>query len=1137
MLTLTKQALKRPSITLIIGMAIIVFGLITLGSVKQELFPSLSFPIVSVTTVYPGASAEIVDQDVTGPIQSAISGIQGIESSQSTSAEGFAFTIIQFDFDADIKEAKASVEDKISALRLPQGVQAPKVGTFDFSSLPAINASVSGKDNSVNLSDVQARMQSEVIPALAAISGVSNVSLTGGETTQVLVTLNPQKLAENNLTQQQVVQLLQANNLTFPVGTLDDAGRSLPLRVTHKYSTTDEIGNLVVGVKGMRPGAGAGAAAGQAQQPQPQTGTQPGQAQPQIPDALLVRLKDVSTVTLSKTGSATITRTNGQPNLGMQVFTDQNANIVEVTKAVRAELARVESAQSDTPLSFKIVSEQATTIQKSINGVTQEGLLGALVAVLVVLIFLMSIRTTLIAAVSIPVSVIVALILMQLQGFSLNVITLGGLAVAIGRVVDDSIVVLENIYRHVRKGDDVNTSVIEGTREVAGAITASTLTTVAVFLPLGLAGGLVSKLFLPFSLTVTYALLSSLLVAITIVPLLARLFMGRIQMGKHEDDSWLQRAYTPLLKWSLRFRMLTLLVAAVLFFGSMALITQLKFSFIPDTAHKNISISLTTPPGTDLATTTSRVLQVEQIAAGYQSQGKVADIQTVIGRGSGAGSMAQLTGGSAGSTTNEAQLTLTLTDEAGDPQALADELQAQINKIEGFDAATVKTVAATSMGGAGSSGLDIKVTSADRNSLQEASRMILERLGGDNGKDLNVTNVTSSLAEVKPTLRIEVDPQKAFLSGSTTAQIALQIQSLLNGQSVGNVTLAQSDNTNTIAANDSSKPVELFVRVDPSALSLENLRNLKVGTTYPIALSEVATIDEVPGALNITRINGDQAASISGQITSPDTINVQMQVEAEIKKLALPAGVQVGGGAQASSQTEALQGLGIALLVAIGLVYIIMLFWSGSLLTPFVILFSLPLAAIGAILGLFITGKPLGITSLIGMLMLIGIVVTNAIVLLDLVEQHRERGMSTYDSLIQGGRTRLRPILMTAIATILALVPLAFSVGGESFLTGDLAVVVMGGLFTSTFLTLLVVPVVYSLVSGLRDRFTRTPREVVPSLKVDGSPEIAESDDESDGSGSKGKGLVPGPSAASSQQTSNRSRRSPWLARPSNEGS
>lgn len=1133
MIELTKQALKRPSITLIIAMAIIVFGLITLGSIKQELFPSLSFPIVSVTTVYPGASAEIVDQDVTGPIQSAISGIQGIESSQSTSAEGFAFTIIQFDFNADIKEAKSSVEDKISALRLPQGAQAPKVGTFDFSSLPAINASVSGKDNSVDLSAVQARMQSEVIPALAAISGVSNVSLTGGETTQVLVTLNPQKLAENNLTQQQVVQLLQANNLTFPVGTLDDAGRSLPLRVTHKYSTTDEIGNLVVGVKGMRSGAGAGAATGQAQ---PQTGAQPGQAQPQIPDALLVRLKDVSTVTLSKTGSATITRTNGQPNLGMQVFTDQNANIVEVTKAVNAELARVENTQGDTPLSFKIVSEQATTIQKSINGVTQEGLLGALVAVLVVLIFLMSIRTTLIAAVSIPVSVIVALILMQLQGFSLNVITLGGLAVAIGRVVDDSIVVLENIYRHVRKGDDVNTSVIEGTREVAGAITASTLTTVAVFLPLGLAGGLVSKLFLPFSLTVTYALLSSLVVAVTIVPLLARLFMGRIQLSKHEDDSWLQRAYTPLLKWSLRFRWATLLIAAVLFFGSMALITQLKFSFIPDTAHKNISISLTTPPGTDLATTTSRVLQVEQIAAGYQSQSKVADIQTVIGRGSGAGSMAQLTGGSAGSTTNEAQLTLTLTDGAGDAQALADDLQAQINKIEGFDAATVKTVAATSMGGAGSSGLDIKVTSADRSSLQEASRIILERLGGDKGKGLNVTNVTSSLAEVKPTLKIDVDPQKAFLSGSTAAQIALQIQGLLNGQSVGNVTLAQPDNTNTTATNDSSKPVELFVRVDPSALSLENLRSLKVGTANPVALSDVATIDEVPGALSVTRINGDQAASISGQITSIDTVNVQMQVVAEIKKLDLPAGVEVGGGAQAASQTEALQGLGVALLVAIGLVYIIMLFWSGSLLTPFVILFSLPLAAIGAILGLFITGKPLGITSLIGMLMLIGIVVTNAIVLLDLVEQHRKRGMSTYDSLIQGGRTRLRPILMTAIATILALVPLAFSVGGESFLTGDLAVVVMGGLFTSTFLTLLVVPVVYSLVSGVQNRFTRNKQASTPSTQAAESPETLGREAEADGQAAKKAGAIPALASRSSNGSLNGSRRSPWLARSPKEG-
>jgi HAE1 family hydrophobic/amphiphilic exporter-1 len=1049
-------------------MAIVVFGLVTIGSVKQELFPNISFPIVSITTIYPGASAEVVDQDVTAPVEHAISGIQGIESSQSTSAEGFAFTIIQFDVNVDLKEAKASVQDKVGALKLPSGVQAPQVGTFDFTSLPAINASVSGKTGDVSLSDVQARMETDVVPALSSIPGVSNVSLTGGEQTQVLVTLNPTAMASNKLSQQQVVQVLQANNLLFPVGTLDEAGRSLPVRVTHQYTSTEEIGNLVIGIKGANLG-GSGAGAGAGGLPSaPVTGTT--QTPPQIPDALLLRLKDVATVELSKTGGTTITRTNGQPNLGLQIFTDQDANIVDVTGAVKQEMQAAENAQSSTPISFKIVSEQATTIQNSIAGVTQEGLLGALVAVVVIFLFLLSVRTTLIAAVSIPVSVVVALIVMQLQGYSLNVITLGGLAVAIGRVVDDSIVVLENIYRHVRKGDDLNRSKIEGVREVAGAITTSTLTTVAVFLPLGLAGGLVSKLFLPFSLTVTYALLSSLLVALTVVPLLARLFMGRLQIGTHEDDTWLQRVYTPVLKWSLRYRWATLVIAAVLFFSSIAVATQLKFTFIPDTAQKNISIKLSTPPGTDLQTTTAKVLQVEDIAKVLQSQGKVADIQTTIGKGGSSLSQASLAGGAGSSTPNEASLTLALTSNAGDSQTLADDIKAQIGAIGGFDSVTVQTVGATSFGGGASSGLDIVLVSADQNALRAANQKILDRIGGDKGADLNVTNVTSNLADVKPALKIDVDPQKAILHGTTTAQVALQIQSLLNGQSVGNVTLVGQDTSNG-GTPDAGKPLNLFVQVDPASISLESLRNMPVGTTNPVALSEVATIDEVPGAISITRINGDQAASISGQITSADTINVQSRVVSEIKKLDLPAGVEVSGGTQAQSQSDALGGLGTALLVAIALVYIVMLFWSGSLLNPFVILFSLPLAAIGAIWGLFITGKPIGITSLVGVLMLIGIVVTNAIVLLDLVEQHKARGLSTYESLVQGGRTRVRPILMTAIATIVALLPLALSVGGsDSFLTSDLAIVVMGGLFTSTFLTLLVVPVVYSLVDGARRR-------------------------------------------------------------------
>ncbi len=1084
MIVLTKQALKRPSITLVIAVATVVFGLLTLGSVKQELFPNISFPIVSVTTVYPGASAEVVDQDVTAPVEHAISGIPGIQSSQSTSAEGFAFTIIQFDVNADLKEAKANVQDKISALKLPSGVQTPQVGTFDFTSLPAINASVSGKDNSVSLSDVQSRMESEVAPALSAIPGVSNVSLTGGEQTQVLVTLNPTSLAQNNLTQQQIVQVLQANNLLYPVGTLDEGGRSLPLRVTHQYSSTAEIANLVIGIKGLNlTGSGAGGATAPGT-----TGTNPSQTQPHIPNSMLLHLKDVATVELSKTGGATITRTNGQPNLGLQIFTDQNANIVDVTGAVKKVLQDAQNAQSDTPITFKIISEQATTIQNSIGGVAQEGLLGALVAVVVIFLFLLSLRTTLIAAVSIPVSVVVALIMMQLQGFSLNVITLGGLAVAIGRVVDDSIVVLENIYRHVRKGDDVNTSVLEGVREVAGAITTSTLTTVAVFLPLGLAGGLVSKLFLPFSLTVTYALLSSLLVALTVVPLLARLFMGRLQTGAHEGDTWLQRVYTPVLKWALRYRWATLGIAALLFVVSIGVATQLKFTFIPDTAQKNISIKLTTPPGTDLQTTTARVLQVEDIARNLQSQGKVADIQTTIGQGGNSLSSAALAGRTGTSTPNQASITLALPANSGDPQALADSIKAQIGQIGGFNSVTVQTVGASSFAAGGAStGLDIVLVSPDQAALRAANQKILDRIGGDKGADLNVTNVTSNLADVKPALKIDVDPQKAILHGTTTAQVALQIQSLLNGQSIGNVTLVGQDASN---AGDAGKPLNLFVQVDPASITLQSLRDMKVGTLNPVALSEIATIDEVPGAISITRINGDQAASITGQITSNDTINVQNRVVSEIKKLDLPAGVQVSGGAQAQSQAQALGGLGTALLVAIALVYIVMLFWSGSFLNPFVILFSLPLAAIGAIWGLFITGKPIGITSLVGMLMLIGIVVTNAIVLLDLVEQHKARGLNTYDALVQGGRTRVRPILMTAIVTILALVPLALSVGSsDSFLTSDLAIVVMGGLFTSTFLTLLVVPVVYSLVDGARGRLRGGAR--VPAATTSQAPEAA----------------------------------------------
>ena len=1284
MLWLTRQSLKRASITILLAVVLMVAGLIATRSFRQELFPDISFPVVSVVTVYPGASAATMDEEVTALIEKAVSGVGGIEAIQSTSRESFAITVISFDVDRDPNEAKVEVQDKLSALSLPDGANDPSVGTFGFGALPILTASVSGDDLSV----VQDKVEDEVIPVLSALPGVSNVSISGGQQAKLLIDLDPAKMQELGVTQCAVAQAIQANNTALPAGTVFDQNRTLQIRISGSYDTLEDVENIIVGVRGLAVGGGAGGATGGfgggagfpcvaslGSQPAPTATPQPTptlvatpategvtattfvlppqltalgitspeeitpdvlaqfppnalglidlnlalnlpaatqaalaeqlppaevpaqfanfgitspeqltpdvlanvpapallqfplelvlalpvesqaliavaaaeaapaapgngsaptaqlpaefanfgitspeqitpeliaqipaeflevftpelvellpeasqqalaerQANPdapaaplEIPEERLIRLKDVAIVQVGTIGGNTITRTNGDPSLGLDITRDTTGNTVEIVAEAREIFDRIEA--ENPAINFTIVGEQATPVLESISAVTTEGIIGAIVAILVIFLFLRSVRSTLVTAISIPLSVLVALLLIRIQGFSLNVMTLGGLTVAVGRVVDDSIVVLENIYRHMRRGESINQAVLDGTREVAGAITSSTLTTVCVFLPLGLVGGIVSKFFLPFALTVSYALLASLLVSLTIVPLLARLFI-RPKKEESNEDSWLQRLYTPLLEWSLRSwltKSAVLATALILLIGSLALASQLKFTFLPDDSDKNIVVSLEMPAGTALEVTDEQTQAVEALLAPLKADGTIIDVQTIVGRG-GSGQAEDPSGNT--NATNQARITITVDNSQTDPLALAKDLEAQILALNTFEEVESRTVAADG-GGPGGSGLDITLVGTDIDELREANRIIIDAIGGDKASDrYAVTNVASSLAEVKPELSVAIDPEAAIRSGSATALIGLQIRSLLDSQSAGRLELEGYD-----------QPLETVVRVDFDRFDIETLGQIPVGTFRPTPLEEIATIEIVEGATSITRINGDRAASITGQFTSDDTINTQTQILNEIKALDLPEGVTVQAGAQAQSQTDTLANMGLALLVAVVLVYLVMVITFGSLSTPFVILFTLPLAIIGAILGLYLTSKPLGITSLIGVLMLIGIVVTNAIVLLELVEQYRERGMNLYDSIVRGGKVRLRPILMTALATMVALVPLALGLKKGGFIAADLAIVVIGGLFTSTFLTLLVIPVLYSIFEGVKGRFGGGDTHQEPSAEPPAEP-------------------------------------------------
>jgi HAE1 family hydrophobic/amphiphilic exporter-1 len=946
------------------------------------------------------------------------------------------------------------------------------VAALNINASPVIIASVAGipqdgltADQQLDAAAQVARDQ--VVPSLLGIDGVATVDLTGGLETQAVVTLDPAKLTETGISVGQVTGILTANNLTLPSGQITTDGTNIPVSTIGTITSLAQIENLVVGVRMPSttptiPGSELPAAPAA---PGAQPGTDPGTA-PTLPVAPTpIFLKDIATVEEAGVATTGYARTNGVPSLTLTVTKTSTGNTVEVADAVTAELARIDAANTST-VDIQVISDLSTFIKDSRDGLLKEGGLGALFAILTIFLFLFSVRSTLVAAVSIPLSILTALVIMQIAGITINVMTLGGLAVAVGRVVDDAIVVLENIYRHRALGDDRLTASLKGPREVAAAITSATLTTVAVFLPLGLVGGIVSQLFLPFALTVTFALLASLVVALTVVPVLAYLFIGKVKLNVDEDgepkNSFWIRAYTPTIKLALRSRATKWAIvigATALFAVSIAIVPLLPTQFINAGSEKILAVTVAPPAGTSSEAVLERAIQAEEILL---ADPEVEVVQTSV-PGEGDTSFGTVTAALSGRPANSATLTVRLSDDVTDLTVYAQQLSNSLApvKTDGYDVAVAQTA------GFSSNSLSVVVSSENPDDVAVATDAVMAALA-DNS---DLLNLKSDLSKGTPEVQVVVDPNKAIGAGLTAAQVAGEVRTTLVGAQV-----------TTIQVEGEPNPVPLFVQVDPETVtSVDALRALPVGTTVTVPLGTISAVDQVLAQGSITRVDQAPAATVSAEIASNDTGAVSLAVQEEIDALVaageIPDGVDVTLAGVTQQQNEAFGNLFVSMGVAILLVYVMMVLTFNSLVTPFIILFSLPLATIGAFPALLLTGKPIGVSALIGFLMLIGIVVTNAIVLLDLVERLRSEGHSTKDALIEGGRTRIRPILMTAIATILALIPLAAGLSEGSIIAAELGTVVIGGLFSSTFLTLLVIPVLYSLVdggkSGLARRFRR----------------------------------------------------------------
>jgi HAE1 family hydrophobic/amphiphilic exporter-1 len=1020
---LTRLSLANRGLVALVALIALGFGAWAIPSLQRQLLPSLSFPAAVVVSQYPGASPEIVQDQVTKPIEDALRSVPGQTQMNSTSSQGSSSVTMQFDFGTNLDNAVNKMSQAVNqiAAQLPANVK-PNVIVGNTDDLPVIVLAASSDADQQQLA---AKLTSTVIPELQGITGVRDASVTGARAKVVTISLDNAKLAAAGLSSTAVTTALRANGTPTPAGTLNQGDQTLTVQIGQRLSSVDDVRNLYL---------------------TPTTPALPGRPAPQP-----AKLGDVAQVTEDLAPATSLTRTNGKDSLGVSVTKTPDGNAVDISDQVRSKISQLETDLGSNA-KLTVVQDQAPAVNKAVDGLTEEGLLGLAFAVLVILIFLLSVRSTIVTAVSIPLSVVIALIVLWTTKTSLNLLTLGGLTIAIGRVVDDSIVVLENIKRHLSYGEDKKRAVLEGTREVAGAVTASTLTTVAVFAPIAVVGGLVGELFAPFGLTVTVALLASLLVALTIVPVLAYWFLKPAKVGTDPDEavrkelrSPLQRVYVPVIRFATRRRLTTVLIAVLVLFGTLAMGAGLKTNFLDGSGENTINVSQALPVGSSLATTDAAAKRVETVIQGVDG---IDNYQVTVGAGGG------FLGFGGNSGTSKASYAITIKDGA-DLTTVQNALRDKLNALP--DAGKI-TVGAGGGGDFGGSGLSVQVKAADENVLRTASDAVQKTMSGISG----VTDVTSDLVNSAPEVQVSVDRQAAAKQGLSDSTIGQAVQAQLAGSQIAQLTL-----------NGTSENVMLRTGANPG--DLDALKALQLpGAAGVVRLDSVATVQQTNGPTQIKRINGSRSATVSGTADSANTGRISADLTQKLKDTTLPAGATYSVGGVSQQQSDAFGNLGIALVVAVALVFLIMVAVFRSLIQPLVLLVSIPFAATGAIAALLISGIPLGLPSLIGVLMLVGIVVTNAIVLMDLINRYRQDGMSIADAVVEGGRRRLRPILMTAAATIFALLPMAVGLtqsGG--FISQPLAVVVIGGLVSSTLLTLLLVPTLYTMVENRKEKFRK----------------------------------------------------------------
>ncbi|UXR82161.1 efflux RND transporter permease subunit [Staphylococcus sp. IVB6214] len=1024
------------AITLMV-LLVILGGVFASYKMKLELLPDTEPPMLTITTAMPGATPETVMKEVSDPIDEAVRGMSDVSSVKTESLANASLITVNFNEQTDMDRAEQEIDKVLKKLEFEEGVEKPEIQRNSLYAFPVVAYSILHEKNDIEQSTKD--VENNLIPKLQEIDGVQRATVNGQTSRQVNVEFDDKKLGAVGLNQKQVIDYIEAATKEVPLGLFQFGDTEKSIVIDGQFASVEALENMDIPLSIAQQGE-----EGQSPSPSSQS-SQGNNAQPTT-----VTLKDVAKVSLVNE-RASISRTNGKDAVDIQVIKAQDANTVAVAKEVDKAIDRFVKQHPD--LKSIQIMDTAKPIQDALNTMIEKALIGSIVAVIVIMLFLRNFRMTAISVVSIPLSILIAMIALKLTDVSLNILTLGALTVAIGRVIDDSIVVIENIYRRLTRSDERlsgDALIVSATKEVFIPIMSSTIVTIVVFAPLAFVTGMVGEMFRPFAYAVTFSLLASLLVSITIVPVLGSVFFKRgLPSKKTEHVGAVSRYYKRILSWSLDHKWIVMIVSTLLLAGSIGLgVMKVGTSFISTGEDKFMALTYSPKPGE----TEENVLKHAEDVERYLQKNKYVDnVQYSVG----GASPVDPTG-----STNSMALMVQYDSKTPkfdeEPQRVLDHITTYKHPGDwkNLDMST----------GATSNEVTVQVTGPSPERIEGTVDKVEKEMKKLNG----LTNVKSDLAKTYEQFRVKVDSKKAGEYGITAGQLAMMLNENVPDTTVTKVKDAEQTYDVVVKQEKETQWTQQKLEETP----------LPSATGEFLTLSDIATLEKTTTPNKLIKQSGDYSTTVTGKITNDDVGAVSQDVMNVLNKIEQPDDVKTSMGGTNEDIESAFTQLGLAMLAAIMIVYLVLVLTFKGGLAPFTILFSLPYTIIGVVLALIATGETLSVPSMIGMLMLIGIVVTNAIVLIDRVINNEAMGMPMKEALLEAGGTRIRPILMTAIATIGALLPMLFGQDSSVLISKGLAATVIGGLLSSTLLTLVVVPVIYEVIFTIKNRLTKKSENI-----------------------------------------------------------